>query len=55
VFRGSSSLRVGDEYECNACGGLGTRRPWADHYRFDVDIVRKFADFLRRCDGFEVT
>jgi len=55
VFRSyPTSIRVGDAYECNVCGGIGTRRPWADHYPFEVDNVRAFADFLRKCDGFEV-
>ena len=39
---------------CNACGGYGKRESWLANYPFSVDNVRRFAEFLLDCGGFEI-
>ena len=39
---------------CNGCNGKGSRRPYSTWYSFEVDNVRKFAEFLKDCGGFEI-
>lgn len=45
---GPGSLR------CNGCNGQGWVPNFATWYRFDVDNVRQFAEFLRDCGGFRI-
>jgi hypothetical protein len=39
---------------CNGCHGEGTRRPHETWYRFDVETVRAFRDFVAASGGFEI-
>jgi len=52
---GGEPVEVGQSFECNACGGLGSKRPNEDLYFFTVENVAAFAAFCRRSGGFEVT
>jgi hypothetical protein len=59
IFSGPpAELGAGDPrnggFKCNGCDGTGTVRPWATNYPFDVEIVEKFAAFLRECGGFQI-
>jgi hypothetical protein len=46
--------RHGQTGWCNGCDGRGHNRPSAAHYTVTVDDVRKFANFLAACGGFEI-
>jgi len=39
---------------CNACHGAGKVRPPSTHYPFSEANVRKWVEFLRASDGFEL-
>lgn len=39
-------------WSCNSCDGLGTVRPSATHYRFDLSDIPEFITFLRASNGF---
>ena len=39
---------------CNACGGKGERRPISAWYGMHIEHVKKFAEFLKHCGGFEI-
>lgn len=39
---------------CNGCAGSGKHPAFVTHYRFDAEIVREFAAFLRDSGGFEI-
>ena len=49
-----ATAQVGEEFECNACGGLGSQRPSEALYPFSVENVQEFANFCRQSDGFSV-
>ena len=56
VERGMSVPRdpVTGKGGCNGCAGSGKHPAFETHYRFDADIVRDFAAFLRDSGGFEI-
>jgi hypothetical protein len=39
---------------CNACDGVGTKESWLSAYPFDVENVKRFAEFLENCGGFQI-
>ncbi len=39
---------------CNACGGSGALRPDATIYRFNLDDMKRFAEFCIHSGGFEI-
>ena len=45
---------IGEEFECNACHGKGTEKPFWTHYPFSEDNVKEFIAFLKDCGGFEI-
>ena len=49
---GAGDLKNG--IKCNACAGTGYREAWIRNHPFSVELVRKFATFLRASGGFEI-
>ena len=39
---------------CNGCDGIGTQEHFAHHYRFEVENVKEFGEFLVASGGFEI-
>lgn len=39
---------------CNGCRGEGHTDAWETNYRFDLEVLAEFADFLDTCGGFEI-
>ena len=53
----SGTGKRNDEFvkgQCNACKGKGEVRPFQTNYPFDIENVRKFAEFCRDSGGFEI-
>ncbi len=46
--------RYGQTGWCNGCNGRGHNRPLETNYIVTIDDVRKFANFLTACGGFEI-
>jgi len=40
--------------DCNVCDGKGEKESWDKHYPFDVDVVKRFAEFCIQSGGFEI-
>ena len=41
-------------FECNACAGSGKVRPGETEYVFDLDNMKRFAEFCLHSGGFEI-
>lgn len=39
---------------CNACDGAGQTLSWRANYPFEVENVKRFAEFLVNCGGFKI-
>ncbi len=39
---------------CNGCSGEGKTDAWETNYRFDLDDIKEFADFLEKSGGFSI-
>ena len=40
--------------DCNLCENKGTRSNFQTHYPFDIDNVKRFAEFLEHSGGFSI-
>ena len=50
------SIALGrDRGTCNLCDGFGKHANPLARFRFDIETVRKFAEFLRSCGGCSIT